>query len=71
MGKKEPRTHQMKATTVSSISYAPDEGDHSLLHQLLLEEGEGATPVQIPDDLKSTRICTAAMRLLASLYAIL
>ena len=52
-------------------THAPDEGDHSHLHQLLLEEGEGATPVQIPDDLKSTRICTAAMRLLASLYAIL
>ena len=52
-------------------THAPDEGDHSHLHQLLLEEGEGATPVQIPDDHKSTRICTAAMRLHAISYAIL
>ena len=29
-------------------THAPDEGDHSLLHQLLLKEGEGATPVQMP-----------------------
>ena len=52
-------------------THAPDEGDYSLLHQLLLEEGEGATPVQMPDDFMSTRICTAALRLHASSYAIL
>ena len=52
-------------------THAPDEGDHSHLHQLLLEEGEGATPVQMPDDFMSARICTAALRLHASLYAIL
>merc|ERR1712002_900076 len=44
-------------------THAAEEGDQGHLHQLHLQEGEGATPVQIIDDLVPSTICTAATHL--------